>query len=255
MRMIDTHCHLNFQEHFPDPLLAIDEARAAGVDRLIVVGCDTDSSKRALDLAHAHEGVYAVVGWHPTYTKDFTASGLDAIEAMLEDPKAVAIGEIGLDFHWDYATPEQQYVALEAQLDLATRKDAPIVFHCRKAYPELLEVLERRGPGRYLFHCFSGTADEAKRALALNAYFGFDGPITYKNAGPTRDLIKDLPRDRVLIETDSPYMPPEPHRGKPNKPAWVALVNAKLASVWGVSVEDAAAMTTANAERFFPRLS
>ncbi len=142
--LIDTHCHLNFPDRFPDPEATIAEAVAAGVGTLIVVGCDTDSSRAAVALAERFSEIYAVVGWHPTYTCNYTSQSLAEIEQLLQHPKVVAIGEIGLDFHWDTSTPEQQHVALADQLDLAVRTEMPVVFHCREAYPQLLDILEAR---------------------------------------------------------------------------------------------------------------
>ncbi len=251
--MIDTHCHLNFPSAFPDPAAEIAYARESGVDRLIVVGCDLESSHKAVELANQFAEIYAVVGFHPTYTAHYTPEGLREVEEMLKHPKAVAIGEIGLDYHWDYATPEQQYRALRDQLDLAVSLDLPVVFHCREAYPDLLDLLEeRRDPVPMLFHCFAGDATDARRAMALDCYFGVDGPLTYKKAEDLRTMVKDLlPRDRLVIETDAPYLTPTPHRGKPNRPGYVALVSSMLATVWEVSREEAAKQTTENAVRFF----
>jgi len=249
--LIDTHCHLNFPDKFPDPEKSIEEARLAGVDRLIVVGCNPETSRRAVELANAYAGVYAVVGWHPTYTKDYTRESLEEIEQMLTNSKVVAIGEIGLDFHWDFSTLEQQTVALMDQMDLAVRKKKPVVFHAREAYPELLDVLEQRPIHPYLFHCFAGDATDAQRALALGALFGVDGPITYKNAGELRAVIGSIPHDRLVIETDSPYLPPVPFRGHPNKPAYIVHINNALAGVLGISPEECAKLTTVNAEKFF----
>jgi len=249
--LIDTHCHINFPDKFPDPALAIREAVAAGVERLIAVGCDPITSRSAVELADRFEAVYAVVGWHPTYTKDYTPESLVEIEKMLCHPKVVAIGEIGLDFYWDYATVEEQMRALYDQLDLAARTEIPIVFHCREAYPQLLDILEDRPFQPYLFHCFAGDQHDSERAVALGGMFGVDGPISYKNANALREVIRSIPLDRLVIETDSPYMPPEPYRGKPNKPAYVKFVNEALATTIGVSAEECARITTANAERFF----
>jgi len=249
--LIDTHCHLNDERAFPDPEAVVAEAREAGVDRLIVVGIDTESSRSALALAERFDGVFAVVGWHPTSAAAFSESELSAIEAMLTHPRVVAVGEIGLDFYWDKSTPEQQHACLEAQLDLAARHGKPVVFHCRDANDELLSFLEARPVQPYLFHCFSGDAGHAARALALGAYLGVDGPITYPKNEAMRAMFGELPRDRVVVETDAPYMAPVPYRGKPNRPAWVAHVAAMLASVWGVSDKECASTTTENAERFF----
>jgi len=250
--LIDTHCHLNFPDAFPDPAAEIAHAKENGVDRVVVVGCDIESSRRALELADRFPEAYAVVGFHPNYTASYQPAQLKEIEGMLGHPKAVALGEIGLDYHWDYATREQQYAALKDQLDLAVSLDKPIVLHCREAYEDLLDILEtRQDPIPKDFHCFSGDARDAHRAQALDCYFGVDGPLTYKSAGDLRDVVKTLPRDRILIETDCPYLTPVPHRGKPNRPAYVAFVNNMLASLWGVEIEVAGRQTTENAERFY----
>jgi TatD DNase family protein len=250
-RLIDTHCHLNDAKAFPDPAATLHEAQEAGVDRVIVVGVDADSSRQALELADRFEGVYAIVGWHPNYTSTYSPEGLKEIEGMLSHPRAVAIGEIGLDFHWQYATRDQQDRALYDQLALAQSSGKPIVFHCREAYPALLDILERLPVLPYLFHCFAGDVEDARRARAMDCYFGVDGPITYKKSFESREIVKTLPRDRIVIETDSPYLTPEPFRGKPNKPANVALVNTALAGVLELDPEACAALTTTNAERFF----
>ena len=249
--LIDTHCHLNFPDNFPEPGETIEEAKRAGVERLIAVGCDPETSRHAIDLAEKHEEMFAVVGCHPTYTKAYTRESLAEIGQMLTHPKVVALGELGLDFHWDYATPEEQYVALIDQLDLAAATGMPVVFHCREAYPQLLDVLEARPPHPYLLHCFAGTLSDAERALKLGAMFGVDGPITYKNAHGLREVISHIPVDRLVIETDSPYMPPVPFRGQPNRPAYVTYINDALASTLGISSAECAEWTTENAIRFF----
>lgn len=249
--MIDTHCHLNDPEAFPDPVEAIRLAKQAGVNQLIIIGVDVESSRRALEIADQNEGVFASIGRHPNYAQHFQVSDLNEFESMLQHPKAVAVGEIGLDYHWDFATKEQQFACLMPQLDLARSMQKPIIFHCRKANDDLLKVLESRPPHPYDFHCFSGTASDAQRILQLDGYFGVDGPITYKKSGEYRELIANLPKDRILIETDSPYMSPEPYRGKPNSPANLPLICQCLASVWGLSAEETAHITSENARRLF----
>lgn len=221
---------------------------------MMVVGVDAEDGRRAIELAESYEGVYAIVGWHPNYTSSYSEAGLGEIERMLSHPKVVALGEIGLDFHWQYATLEEQQTALFGQLDLAARTGKPVVFHCRDAYPALLDILEKKPVLPYLFHCFAGDPTDAGRAVELGCYFGVDGPITYKKSTQLRDVFQSLPLDRIVIETDSPYMSPEPFRGKPNRPANVALVNAGLAAALGITAEECAEMTTSNAVRFF-RLS
>ncbi|MEA2554666.1 MAG: TatD DNase family protein [Fimbriimonadaceae bacterium] len=249
--LIDTHCHLNLADAFPDPAAAIKEAKDNGVGRMIVIGIDIPTSRRALEIADANDGVYAVAGVHPNSAAEYYPEHLREIEEMLKHPKVVAIGEIGLDYHWDHASRDEQAAALLDQLDLAHATGKPVVFHCREAYSDLLAVVEARNPSKWLFHCFSGSEEDARRAMALDAYFGVDGPITYPKAGDLRSVVAKLPKDRLVVETDAPYLSPEPFRGKPNKPANVRFVNAALAACLGIGEEECAALTTANAERFF----
>ncbi|MCB0825819.1 MAG: TatD family hydrolase [Armatimonadetes bacterium] len=257
MRLIDTHCHLNDTEAFPNPSEAIAEARAAGVEKLIVIGVDTESSRLAVEIAEQHEGVYATVGWHPNYTQNFNKLELAEIEKLITHPKVVAIGEIGMDFHWDYATSDEQRSALLLQLDLAGKYEKPVVFHCREAEWFLLPILEKRiqicpkERGKWLLHCFAGSQDDAKRAIELDCMFGVDGPVTYKKADELRETIQTIGLERIVIETDAPWMTPVPHRGKRNKPAWVKHVNEGLAETFDVTPEVTARITTKNAEDFF----
>lgn len=251
MHLIDTHCHLNLADAFPDPDGELMRCRDAGVG-VIMVGLDPATSWRALQLAERHDNAWAIVGRHPNFAHQFDRAELKDYRKMLAHPKAVALGEIGLDFHWDFATYDQQEHALLAQLDLAEELGSPVVFHCREAQAALLEILEREPRrSRLLFHCFAGTQEDADRALALGAFFGVDGPITYPKAVSLRQVVATLPRDRVVLETDSPYMAPVPYRGKPNHPVNLPLIAAALAQVWECSDEQAAAKTTANARMFF----
>jgi len=218
---------------------------------MIVVGIDIALSRLALEIAEKHDGVYAIVGVHPNYACDYKPSDIKEIEQMLQHPKAVAIGEIGLDYHWDYATPEQQRLALFDQLDLAEATEKPVVFHCREAYSDLLDILGKRTKLKWLFHCFAGNPEDARRAMALDAYFGVDGPITYPKSNELREVVQSLPRNRIVIETDAPYLSPAPLRGKPNHPSYVRFVNAGLAATLGLELEESAELTTTNAENFF----
>lgn len=254
--MIDTHCHLNDVEAFPDPKSAIDEAISAGVNQLVVVGIDHDWSVKAVDLADHFEPVYAVVGHHPNCAATFSEALLDEYRRLYSHPKTVAIGEIGFDFHWDYATLSQQQSAFEAQLNLAMELGAPVVLHVREAYDETLEFLSARTKNPpLLFHCFGGNADQAKRAMDLGAYFGVDGPITFKSAHELRSVIASLDRNRIVIETDAPWLAPHPHRGKRNSPALLKLVLEGLASTLGITTDEAEIITTENALQFFPKLA
>ena len=251
MTLVDTHCHLNDTRAFPDPALALQEALSAGVSRLIVIGIDLETSRSAVELADRFEEVYATVGWHPNHASEFTDDGLRGLRDLLPHPKVVAVGEIGLDYYRDHASRDEQHRCLRAQLNMAYEAELPVVFHCRDAYDALLDVLKREPEHRWLFHCFAGNDADADRAMALDATFGVDGPVTYKSADALRATLGRLPRDRVVIETDAPWMAPHPHRGERNKPAWVGLVNIGLAGVLGVSPAECAALTTQNARDFF----
>ena len=254
--LTDTHCHLNLTDHFPDPAGAADRARSVGVDRMIVVGIDDETSRIAVDLADRAAGVFACVGWHPTSAAKFT--DVDVIATLCGNARTVAIGEIGLDYHWDYSTPEEQVRSLEAHWDLACELQMPVVFHCREAYDDLLKWLSERDvfPPTCIFHCFAGTAEHAELALNLptSSYFGIDGPITYKNADALRTIVAGLRVDRLLLETDAPFLTPHPHRGKPNEPAMIPLVCAGLAGALGITAEECSEITDANSRTAFPRL-
>jgi TatD DNase family protein len=254
--MIDTHCHLNFLEAFPDVPGTLARAEENGVDKVIVVGCDTETSERAVALAEAHPAVYACVGWHPTYAAKYTSGELQAIKRLAGHSKSVAIGEIGLDYHWDYSTPEQQRACTADHLDLAAELGLPVVFHCRDAYADLLDWLERLGPGHSprILHCFSGSRQDAERAVRLGCYFGVDGPITYKKATNLREIVSLLPQDKLLLETDAPYLTPHPYRGKPNEPAMIPLINRALAETIGATSEQCAQLTRANSCLAFEKL-
>ena len=251
VELFDTHCHLNLADHFPDPDAEIARAKEAGVTRLALVGIDLETSRRSVEIAERHEGVYAVVGWHPNSAAQWCSSLIPQIEELLSHPRSVALGEIGLDYHWDFATPEQQKTCLNDQLDLAAKLNKPVVFHCRKAYDDLLDILEKREKGPYLFHCFSGDSVHANRVEKLGGFIGVDGPITYKKSEELRQLCRHWPRNRIVLETDSPYLSPEPYRSKPNHPANLQFINAKLAECWNSSPEETAKKTTENALRFF----
>ena len=258
--LIDTHCHLNDSEAFPDPAGAVAEAEAAGVERLIVVGIDRTWNERARDLAENHAAVWFAAGWHPTSIRPLvtgdTEAELAALDALLDHPRCVALGEIGLDYHWDFTTPEEQDVALHAQLDLAAQREAagkptPLIFHCREAYGPLLDRLEARGPGRYLLHCFGGSQAEAEHALALGAKLGVDGPVTYPKAETLREVMRATGLEHWVLETDAPWMSPVPYRGKPNHPRNLPLVAEGVARALGVTPDEVARQTTRTAIEFF----
>ncbi len=249
--LIDTHCHLNDSKAFPNVRDAIEAARANGVQRMIVVGTHPEDWERAVCLADEHPELWAIVGWHPNYTAEYDASSLGELERLLAHPRVLALGEIGLDYHWDYAPRDMQHRALIDGLDLAGRLGKPVVFHAREAYSDLLDVLEARPPHPYLFHCWAGTEADAERAIRLGSVFGVDGPVSYPKAEELRSVLRRITVDRLVVETDAPYMSPVPFRGKPNSPANVLYVNRALADALGISEAECAERTTLNARRFF----
>lgn len=252
MELFDTHCHLYTCPQFEEVGTVVSEANAAGVKTLVCIGIDPETSRQAIDLAERFEGVYATVGHHPNQAADFTAETLVSLKEMARHPRVVALGEMGLDYHWDFATKEQQYACLEAQLEWACEVQKPVVFHSRESTEDLLDVvaaLENRP--RMVLHCFGGTLDQARRALDLGLWLGFDGPITYPKSVESSEVLAMCPRDRVLIETDAPYLAPVPFRGKTNFPGYLPMINERVAEIWGVSSIESATITTKNARHFY----
>jgi TatD DNase family protein len=260
--LIDTHCHFNFEAFVPDRDALWQDALAHGVTRLINPAVDLESGARALELSAHYAGVYIAAGVHPNYTADYVPSQLDHIAEQARQPKCVAIGEIGLDYYWDMSPKAQQWRAFEDQLSLAARLNLPMIIHNREATDDLLSILsawhatlpEARRERLGVLHSFSASLESAERALALGFYLGFSGPITYKKADDLRRVAANVPLDRILIETDAPYLTPHPHRGKRNTPAYVRYVAEELARLRNCSFEAIAQITTQNAERLF-RLS
>lgn len=254
--MIDTHCHLTYDGLHERADEVIAAARAAGVDRMISVGTTPDDARKAIALAERHDNVYATVGVHPHYCAQLGEidAALGAIADVARHPKVVAVGEMGLDRHYPEPPIDLQKRWLDAQLGLAASLDKPIIIHNREATDETLDALRRSGiPGeRFVFHCFTGAAAELDAILAFGACVGFTGIVTFKNSKALAEASDRVPLDRLFIETDSPYLTPEPHRKvRPNEPRYVAEVARFLAARRGMSVDDFTAATDANAERFF----
>jgi TatD DNase family protein len=253
VRWTDDHCHLGWDgDGVPDPAVAdpvVAEARAAGVDRMVTVGTDAERSAAAVAVARRHPGtVWATVGLHP----HDAAQGLDGLADLLAEPEVVAVGECGLDYHYDHSPRDAQRTAFAAQIALAHAHDLALVVHTREAWPDTFDILRAEGtPPRTVLHCFTGGPDEARRCLDLGAHLSFSGIVTFKAAADVRAAAALCPADRTLVETDSPYLAPVPHRGRPNRPALVPLVGAAVAAAQGAAVEAVAAATWANAERVY----
>jgi TatD DNase family protein len=253
LRWTDDHCHLGWNgDDAADPV-AVDamvaDAREAGVERLITVGTDARRSSEAVAAAARHPGVvWATVGLHP---HDAT-QGLDGLVELLREPGVVAVGECGLDYHYDHSPRDVQRAAFAAQVALAHEHDLALVIHTREAWDDTFAVLDAEGvPERTVFHCFTGGAGEARRCLDRGGHLSFSGIVTFGSADDVRAAAALCPLDRALVETDSPYLAPVPHRGRPNRPALVPVVGAALAAAMGTSVEAVAEATWANAERVY----
>ena len=246
MGWVDTHCHLQLDGRDPAQLLA----RAEDVDWMVAPGVDLESSKAARDLALRFPGrVLATSGLHPHDAELWPEQGEGIVGLASE---ASAIGETGLDFYRNLASREDQISAFRQQIALAAELGKPIIVHCRDAFAEIFEIIEETGIGpRSVLHCWTGGPRWTKRFLTLGVMFSFAGPVAFLTGDTVRLGAAEVPPERAMVETDTPYLAPPPHRGEPNEPAWVALVGAALAGVWGMSVDEAAAVTSANATRVF----
>lgn len=249
--MIDTHCHLYFSDYYPDPAEVVAMAAARGVHQMVAIGIDGETSRQAITLAERFEGVFATVGWHPNEAATYSDASLLELEALISHPKVVAVGEIGYDLYWDKATLAEQDRCFLDQYEFAQRHNKPLVFHCREAYEVHIERLESLPPHPFVFHCFAGTAAQAEWTFARGGYIGVDGPLTYPKSEALREIVRTAPRDRVLIETDAPFLSPKSSRGKTNFPHNVVEVNQMVASLWDISPEESEGIVDENARRFF----
>ncbi|NLW56091.1 MAG: TatD family hydrolase [Firmicutes bacterium] len=252
MRLFDTHCHLNDNAYLPDLPEVVKRAEAAGVERMLVVGYDLASSRMAVELADEYPQLYAAVGIHPHNAVAFTAEDLTALEQMLTHKKVVALGEIGLDYHYDHSPRKTQQAVFRQLLALADKLGKPVVIHAREAHADLLAIL-KAGAATYqgVMHCYSGSRELTREYAKLNFYFSVAGPVTFANARRLPEVIKEIPAERLLIETDAPYLTPHPYRGRRNEPAYVALVAKRLAEILGSTPEEVAEQTWQNAHACF----
>src|SRR6266705_2118119 len=259
MELIDSHAHIDFPQFAEDRDAMLDRAREAGVTTLLAIGTGPGPEKldAALPYAEQHEWIYTSIGIHPHEAKEATAEHLDRLIQLARHPKVIAWGEIGLDYHYDFSPPEMQQRIFSEQLALARQAKLPVIIHCREAWPDCLALLEENWRSSGLggiFHCFSGTLEEARRGLEMGFLISFAGNVTYPKAQNLRDLASALPLESILIETDSPFLAPQPFRGRRNEPAFVAELARTLAPVRNLAPHELAAATAANFRRFF-RLS
>ncbi len=254
MELIDTHCHLTFEPLAGDVENIIARSKAAGVTGWITVGTDIEDSQKAIALTETFDNLYAAIGIHPHEAKNVTAESIKKLKQLAQHPKVVAIGETGLDFHYNFSLATDQQRLFAKQLEIASELKLPVIIHSREAFDQTLDVLERFGsdlPG-VVFHCFSGSAEEAKLVLERGFYVSFTGVVTFKNADKTAAAAKAVPLDRLMLETDCPYMSPEPmRRQKANEPALMIHTARFLAELKQIPLDDFARAVTAASRAFF----
>jgi TatD DNase family protein len=244
VHLTDNHCHLQAETAAEQ----VAEAHDAGVVRLVTVGTDVDASRQMLAIAATHDGVWATAGVHP----HDAAGGIDGLADLLDDQGAVAVGECGLDYHYDHSPRPDQRRVFAAQVALAHQRDLPLVIHSREAWDDTFAVLDAEGvPERTVFHCFTGGPEEAEAALERDCLLSFSGIVTFPGATELAEAARRCPLDRCLVETDAPYLAPVPNRGRKNRPAWVVHVAQRVADLQGRSLVEVAATTHANAARFY----
>lgn len=250
---IDTHAHIAAPEFTADVDDVVARARQAGVGRIVCVADDLESAVRAIALSEAHEDVYATAGFHPHNAAKATEEDFARLEELLQHERVVAVGEIGLDYHYEFSPRDVQLRVFRRQVQLAHEYGLPIILHSRAAEHAVLDLLKEEGVPEAggVMHCFWGDDGAAERSLAAGLYIGVGGPITFKNTQALRDIIQGLPLDRLVVETDSPYLAPVPNRGKRNEPAFVVHTGEALASLLGQDAEHVAETTSTNASRLF----
>jgi TatD DNase family protein len=251
IELIDTHCHLDMPQFKDDLLDVIVRADSAGVKTIITVGADEESSEKAVELATTHESIYASVGLHPHDAKEFNKNTEDLLKRLAKEEKVVAIGEIGLDYHYNHSPKKTQQKVFSRLLSLAKELDLPVIIHSREAKADTLKLIKDSGITRGVMHCFSGDIDMAEQAMAMGFYISFAGPVTFKNAKRLQEIAKTIPDEYILIETDAPYLTPAPYRGKRNEPSYLLHTAKQVATLRGVKLEDIARITTVNAKRLF----
>ena len=250
--IFDTHAHYDDPIYDPDRAQLFRELRANGVGLILNPGCDIPSSRRAVALAEEYDFVYAAVGIHPEECGGTTEEDFETIRQLARHPKVAAIGEIGLDYHWeDNPGREEQQAVFRRQLQLAQELDLPVIVHDRDAHADTLAMVQEFPDLDGVFHCFSGSAEMAKILWRRGWYLGFDGPVTYQNARKALEVIASVPLDRILIESDAPYLSPVPHRGERNRSDWLGAVAETVARHQGISREEAEDVTFRSGKRFY----
>ena len=248
--LTDTHCHLYYEELFKDLGGVLDRAREQGVNRFICVGTNIQDSKKSLSITENHESIFASAGVHPHDAKDVSASFIDDIYKLMENDNMVAIGEIGLDYFRNISKPEIQKEIFVSQMKIAQNLNKPVIIHNRNSDEDMIKILSEFPDVRGIAHCFSSDIEMAKAFLDIGYYISFSGNLTFKNSH-LPEVAKDIPLDKILVETDSPYLSPEPYRGKSNEPGRTRFVVEKLADIFNISFEEIAKQTDNNSSEIF----
>ncbi|PWA12113.1 hydrolase TatD [Pueribacillus theae] len=251
--LFDTHTHLNAEQFHEDVEDVIVRAQEAGVSEMIVVGFDHKTIEGAISLVERYDFLYAAVGWHPVDAIEMNENDLNWIEDLCPHPKVVALGETGLDYHWDKSPKEVQKTVFRQQIQLAKKVNLPLIIHNREATEDVIAILKEEGADEVggIMHCFSSTLEDAKACIDLNFYISIGGPVTFKNAKQLKEVVAKLPLERLLIETDCPYLAPHPFRGKRNEPAYVKYVAEQIALLKGIDYQELAQKTSDNAKQLF----
>lgn len=251
--LFDTHCHINDMAYDADQQAMLQRAFDTGLAYMMCPGTDIPTSASAVALTHQYRQVYAAVGIHPEEAASATPEGFDQIRKwVLNEPKVVAIGEVGLDYHWPEPSHEIQQEVFIEQVKMAVELDVPIDIHDREAHGDTLDILRKYGKGiRGVFHCYSGSLEMAEQLLKMGFYIGFTGTMVFPKSKKLKNIVSTLPLDRILIETDCPYLTPPPYRGKRNEPAYVQYVAAEIARLRGLDVADVQRQTLENGKRIF----
>ena len=245
---IDTHCHIS-KEDYDDIEKVINEAKDNQVEYLIICGCDKKGIKESIEIANNHDNIFLEIGYHPSEVLTTTDEDLEELKTLAKNNKVVAIGEIGLDYHWDKENKEKQKELFRKQISIAKELDLPIVIHSRDAFQDTYDILKEAN-WKGDIHCFSGNLENAKMYLSLGFYLGIGGVLTFKNTNLT-ETIKEIPIDKILLETDSPYLAPEPFRGHKNESKYIPVIAEKLGNILNKNKEEIGKITTDNAKKIF----
>lgn len=251
--LFDSHAHLDDERFDDDREKVINSLKENGVDLIVDPGSDISSSVQAVNLSKEYENIYAAVGVHPHSAKDMNEDTLKILKALSKNDKVVAIGEIGLDYHYDNSPRDVQKKWFKEQIKLAKELNLPIIIHTREAQKDTFDIVKEEYDEnlRGVLHCYSGSLEMAREYLDMGFYISFAGPITFKNSKVPKQVAKEVPLDKLLVETDCPYLTPEPHRGKRNEPLYVRYVASTIAELKGITFEEVARRTKENAIRFF----